>query len=147
VKRPILAVATVWLSVPAFASDRAAEAEVRALLDKHADAVEKGDFAVLDTIYAPDVIVLENAGENDGWDDYRNHHLKPELAELKDLRYRRSKIRVSVAGKVSWTAFDYDLHAVTKEGVVDVAGKGTIIFRKGPRGWKIVHEHTSGRRK
>lgn len=119
---------------------------LQTLIGRHAAAIEAGDLASLDEMYAPDVVVFENGGENRGWSDYRDHHLGPELKELKKLRYRTSNVIVTAGGDLAWAIYDYELHAVEKGAPVAVRGKGTIVFKRAPSGWRIAHEHTSGRR-
>lgn len=66
--------------------------EVKAVTDvmmSEAAAVEKGDLAALDKIWAntEDVTVFESGYANYGWNDYRNTHLAPELKEFKNTKY------------------------------------------------------------
>ena len=65
--------------------------EVKAVTDvmtREAAAVEKGDLAALDKIWAnsEDVTVFESGHANYGWTDYRNSHLAPELKEFKNTK-------------------------------------------------------------
>lgn len=53
---------------------------------------------------------------------------------------------MNVSADLAWAIFDYELHAVAKGAAVAVKGKGTLVFKRGTAGWKIAHEHTSGRR-
>lgn len=123
--------------------------EVRTLVLGLAAAIEKGDIAALDRLYSddPNLLIIEGAGADRGWQRYRDHHLEPELAEAKDLRYRYSNLRVDVAGGLAWATFDYELRATIKETPLDIAGKGTLILRRTAGAWKIVHSHTSGKPK
>ena len=139
------------MSSPALAQEKPTDAQesVRQLVVRHAAAVEKGDLASLDSMYSPDldVLIIEGAGVDKGWQRYRDHHLAPELKAAKGLTYRYDNVRVEVAGDLAWSTFDYSLHAVIKGKPLDVAGKGTLILRRGADGWKIVHSHTSGKAK
>lgn len=132
------------------ASARAVEATIRALFA----AAERNDFAALDTLYAGDSLtVVEGAGINRGWSDYRDHHLMPEMKEMKNFRYRPSEIAVHVAGDMAWAEFRYALQADVKGRAVDVVGRGTAILmqklpmRAGDKGgqWVIRHTQTSAR--
>ena len=65
--------------------------EVKTVTDvmtREAAAVEKGDLAALDKIWAnsEDVTVFESGHANYGWMDYRNSHLAPELKEFKNTK-------------------------------------------------------------
>ena len=78
--------------------------EVKAVTDvltQEAQAVEKGDLAALDKLWAnsEDVTVFESGHANYGWNDYRNNHLAPELKEFKNTKYAFSALKVKVDGK------------------------------------------------
>ncbi len=125
------------------------EADVRTVVEALAASVATKDVAALDTLHAHDpwVRVIEGAGINRGWVDYRDHHLKPELAEFENLRYRYYDVEPQVRGNVAWAVFRYELSVDTPRGHVDVEGRGTAILEKRDGRWIVVHRHTSGRRK
>lgn len=109
-------------------------------------AAERGDMAALDTLYAGDSLtVIEGAGINRTWADYRDHHLGPEMKEMKNMQYRPTDIEMHVAGNTAWAIFRYSLKADMNGRPADVVGRGTAILeRRGPR-WVVRHTHTSGR--
>jgi ketosteroid isomerase-like protein len=141
----------IAISTPVLAQEKPVDARetVRQFVVRHAAAMEKGDFATLDTMYSPDpdVLIIEGGGADKGWQQYRDHHLKPEVKELKGFTYRYDGIRVEVAGDLAWSTFDYTLHAVVKGKPLDIVGKGTLVLRRTTDGWKIAHSHTSGKPK
>jgi ketosteroid isomerase-like protein len=141
----------VAMSTPALAQEKPADTRetVRQLVMRHAVAMEKGDLVTLDSMYSPDgdVLMIEGGGADKGWQNYRDHHLKPELKELKSFTYRYDAVRVEVAGDLAWSTFDYTLHGVIKGKPLDIVGKGTLVLRRAADGWKIVHSHTSGKPK
>lgn len=120
----------------------AAAAVVAALFS----AAERSDIAALDTLYAGDSLtVIEGSGINRTWADYRDHHLGPELKEMKNLRYRPSEIEVKVRGAFAWAIFRYTLRADVEGRAADVVGRGTAILEKLGNRWVVRHTHTSGR--
>lgn len=123
-----------------------AEAEVRATLEAVFRAAERGDLAALDTLYAGDSLtVVEGAGINRGWADYRDHHLAPELKEFQDFRYRPSDVEVHVSGDLAWAIFRYTIQARVGERTIDNVGRGTAVLeRKGNR-WVVRHTQTASR--
>jgi len=125
------------------------ETAVRRVVEAVASLQEANDIAGLDTLFAPNpwVEIIEGSGVNHGWTDYRNNHLKPELAEMQHLRFRFFDITPQVRGNVAWAPFRYELAADTPSGHVDVEGRGTAILERHGRRWLVVHLHTSGRRK
>ena len=146
-KRLVVLVAPVLASVASAQNNDAAA--VRRVVGAVAALSQAKDLAALDTLHAPDpwVRIIEGAGVNNGWVDYRDHHLKPELAEFTNFRYRYFEIEPQVRGGMAWAPFRYELAVDTPQGHVEVEGRGTAILEKRGDRWLIVHLHTSGRRK
>lgn len=118
------------------------EATVRALFA----AAERGDLAALDTLYAGDSLtVIEGAGLDRGWANYRDHHLMPEMKEMKNFRYAPSDIVVHVSGDVAWAHFRYILRAEMGGRAVDNVGRGTAILERRGARWVVRHTQTAGR--
>ena len=109
-------------------------------------AAERGDLAALDTLYAGDSLtVLEGAGINRGWPNYRDTHLAPELKEFKNFRYRPFDIEVRVSGDMAWAMFRYALSADMGERKIDSIGRGTMILERRGAKWVVRHSHTASR--
>lgn len=121
-------------------------ATVRALFA----ATERNDLAALDTLYdGARLTIIEGAGINRTWAEYRDHHLAPELKEMRNLRYRPADIEAHVAGDVAWAMFRYALRADVNGRTADVVGRGTTILTRRGTGanarWVVRHMQTSGR--
>lgn len=109
-------------------------------------AAERNDMAALDSLYAGDSLtVVEGAGINRGWADYREHHLAPELKEMKNFQYTPSDIEVHVAGDVAWALFRYSLKAEMGGKAVDQVGRGTAVLERRGSRWVVRHTQTSSR--
>ena len=121
--------------------------EIVTLLERVSTLMESGDLEALDEIYAPGrgVHIIEGAGVNHGWIEYRDHHLAPELEAFENFSYRWHSIEARIVGDLAYAAFQYDLDATTERGEVAVEGRGTAILERMNGAWKIVHTHTSGR--
>ncbi len=125
-------------------------ARVSAVIRAVFSAAERQDIAALDTLYAGDSLtVIEGAGINRGWADYRDHHLVPELREMKGLQYRPEEIVVHPRGDIAWAMFRYTLVAESGGHTADVVGRGTAILERrdmaGGGRWVLRHIQTSGR--
>ncbi len=125
------------------------EKAVRDVLTREAAAVEKGDLATLDKIWAnsEDVTVFESGHANYGWTDYRNSHLAPELKEFKNTKYSFSDLKVKVDGKTAWATFKYTLSADIGTRKIESGGLGTAILENRGGRWRIVHWHSSAPRR
>lgn len=105
------------------------------------------DLDKLATFYHPDVTIYEGAGMNDGWADYRDRHLGPELKMFDNLEFGHSNRRVHMLGDRAAVAIsEYFIKAKMKDRVLDNIGRETLVLEKQSDGsWKIRHSHTSGR--
>ncbi|HQU91801.1 MAG TPA: nuclear transport factor 2 family protein [Pyrinomonadaceae bacterium] len=126
--------------------------EVKSVTDvmtSEATAIEKGDLAALDRIWAnsEDVTVFESGHANYGWTDYRNSHLAPELKEFKNTKYSFSDMKVKVDGKTAWATFKYSLAAEMGTRKVGSDGLATAVLEKRDGKWRIVHWHSSAPRR
>lgn len=123
-----------------------AEAAVRATVQAVFRAVETGDLAALDTLYAgEDLTVVEGAGINRGWADYRDNHLAPELDHFENFRYRPRDIQVHVAGELAWVMFDYSIRGRSQGREIDNFGRGTMILERRSDRWVVRHSQTTSR--
>jgi ketosteroid isomerase-like protein len=123
------------------------EQAVQHVLEAYAQFGQSGNIAGMDTLFAheSDVHIIEGAGVNHGWADYRDNHLKPELEHLENFQYRYYAVEPQVRGSIAWASFQYEVVADTPRGHVEVDGRGTAVLEKRDGRWLMVHLHTSGR--
>ncbi len=122
---------------------------VREVLTRSTAAFERGDMAAMEKTWANDesVTVFESGHANYGWADYRDHHLGPEMKEMKNTKYTLSDIKVKVSGNTAWATFKYAISADIGTRHVDGAGLGTAVLEKRGADWRIVHWHSSAPRR
>ena len=109
-------------------------------------AAEQNDLRALDSLYAGDSLtVVEGAGINRGWADYRDNHLGPELKEMKNFRYRPFEIEARVSGGLAWAMFRYALAAELNGRPIDMVGRGTAILERRGTRWVVRHTQTASR--
>lgn len=124
----------------------AAEEQVAAAIVAVFAAVERGDLAALDTLYAGDSLTVgEGAGLDRTWKSYRDHHLAPELKEMRHMHYRPTEIEARVSGDLAWAIFRYTLRGEVGERTLDIVGRGTAILERQDGKWVVRHTQTSGR--
>jgi ketosteroid isomerase-like protein/uncharacterized protein YcnI len=127
-------------------SDEAAK--ITAWLKEYDAAFNAKDLDKLASFYHPDVTVYEGGGINDGWADYRDRHLGPELKALQNLQFSHANVAVHLLGgdQTAYATAMYALKARANERDVDSGGLATYILVKSNDGaWKIRHSHTSSR--
>ena len=132
-------------TTPTVGADRGDSTVVAAMRALFA-AAERSDLAALDSLYAGDSLtVVEGAGINRGWVDYRDHHLAPEMKEMKNFRYRPFEFEGRASGELGWATFRYALTADVHGKPVDVVGRGTAILEGRGGRWIIRHTQTASR--
>jgi len=124
-------------------------AAIRRVIAAVAEFSQAKNLAAMDTLFAPGggVHIIEGAGVNHGWADYRDNHLGRELAQFQNFQIRRFAIEPVVRGNVAWASFRYEMSVDTPQGHIESEGRGTAVLEKREGRWVIVHQHTSGRRK
>jgi uncharacterized protein YcnI/ketosteroid isomerase-like protein len=106
------------------------------------------DLEKLATFYHPDVTIYEGGGINNGWIDYRDRHLGPELKAFENLQFGHTNTKVSVlpGGQSAYATSEYSIKAKMGEHNLDSSGLETLVLVKGSDGsWKIRHSHASSR--
>lgn len=142
----LLVAAGVQMPVPQVPPEPADTAQVRVVVEALFAAAERADMAALDTMYAGnDLTVIEGAGIDRTWAQYRDHHLGPELRAFRDFRYRPSQIEAHVAGDFAWAIYRYSLKAEYQGRELDQVGRGTAILERRGNRWVVRHTQTSSR--
>ena len=121
---------------------------VEAWLKGYDSAFNAKDLERLASFYHPDVTIYEGGGINNGWADYRDHHLGPELKAFENLQFGHSNTKVTVlpGGQSAYATSEYSIKAKMGERQIDSTGLETLVLVKGADGtWKIRHSHTSSR--
>jgi ketosteroid isomerase-like protein len=106
------------------------------------------DLDRLARFYHPDVTVYEGGGINEGWADYRDRHLGPELKQFQNLQFAHADVKVTllVDGAAAYATATYSLKAQMGERAIDSGGLATYVLIKDSTGaWQIRHSHTSSR--
>jgi uncharacterized protein YcnI/ketosteroid isomerase-like protein len=105
------------------------------------------DLDKLAAFYHPDVTIYEGGGINNGWVDYRDNHLGPELKQFQNLQFSHSDVKVTPLGdgSAAYVTAKYTLKAQMGERAVDSGGLATHVLIRDGSAWKIRHSHTSSR--
>lgn len=122
-------------------------AAIEAWLKGYDAAFLSKDLSRIGAFYHPEVTIYEGAGINNGWADYRDRHLGPELKVFENLEFAHSGTKVTLlpGGESAYAISRYTIKAKMGERMLDNEGLETLLLVKTPEGWKIRHSHTSGR--
>jgi len=136
------------LSASAAGAQPSDAAAIEAWLKSYDAAFNAKDLDKLATFYHQDVTIYEGGGINDGWIDYRDRHLGPELKSFENLQFGHSNTKVTVlpGGQSAYATSEYAIKAKMGDRQLDSGGLETLVLVKSADGtWKIRHSHTSSR--
>ncbi len=123
------------------------EAAIRKVLADYQAAMEARSVEKLAAVVTDDLLILEGTHKNDGWADYRDKHIGPEMAEWKAFKIANPVIsRLEVVGALAYIVQEATYTIVAAEDTVVMLGAETFVLGKTGKGWKIKHVHLSGKR-
>lgn len=123
------------------------ETEVRKVLTDYRAAMEARSVSKLAAVVSGDLLVLEGTYKNDGWADYRDNHIGPEMAEWKEFKISEPRLtRLEVSGDMAYVVQEATYTIVDAKGPVVMLSAETVVLAKEAKGWKIRHLHLSGKR-
>lgn len=137
----VLLCTLVVLGVPAMAQTSAAmssEDNVRTVIRQFEEGLNQRSVAKIQSVVANDVVVLENGHRNDGWIDFRDNHLIPEMKEPA-LASRSELIKIKTSREMAWAYTKTEIKLTDKNGGRAVGLLWSVyIIEKRAGEWKIV---------
>ena len=119
-------------------------AAIRAVLARQEADWNKGDLDAFLTGYwkSPKVVFQSGGDRHDGWDAMADRYRKRYKAEGKAMgKVAFSRVEIELLGPEA--ALVRGAWSLTLPDGAHPGGLFTLIFRKFPDGWKIIHDHTS----
>lgn len=124
------------------ASDEAAEKEINAVFDTQTAAWNRGDIPEFMKAYhnASDTEFVGSGGIKRGYNEVMERYKKsyPNAEAMGHLSFSNQTIHV-LDSKAAYVVGEF--HVERKTG--NLLGVYTVIVRKFPEGWRIVHDHSS----
>ena len=116
-----------------------------AVLTAYHDALTAGDATAPEKFVVTDerFLMFEGKHVNQGWPEYRDHHLKGELGDLAQVRFRLSGYRVQIDGALAAVSFIFNVLPKTGPEMDFGSGRATAILLRTESGWKLQRLHTS----
>lgn len=132
-----LTVALVLFLCPAFAQE-SAELQVKKVITRFEEGLQKRDLGLIEGVVAPDIVVLENGHRNDGWMDFRDNHLLPEMKEPATPA-KSDLVRVKASADMGWGYTKTEIPITRKNGEkATLLLWSTYFVEKRDRGWKLA---------
>lgn len=129
----------VVLSGLASAQDtRGEETQVRKIVQQFEEGLSRRDLTKIEPLMATDLVALENGHRNDGWADFRDNHLVPEMKEPMPAS-KTEVVKVTATKTMGWAYTKTEMQMSTKSGEKrDVELWTVYILEKRGEDWKIV---------
>jgi ketosteroid isomerase-like protein len=139
--RPSSAVARV--SPQGSASDSAA---VAGTIARFHDALANGDSATALSLLSDDVVILESGGR-ESQTQYRDGHLRSDMAFARAVKAERSAPAVRVSGDVAWASSTSTTQGEYNGRTINSSGAELMVLVRTSGGWRITAIHWSSRQR
>ena len=113
-------------------------------------ALEVRDLDAAGALFAAESSIFEGGGEEGSWQRYREHHLGPEIGEIKAFAITRGKPEqvLSGDGSMAFVTVPLDYRIELADGkVVESKGAATFVLVREDNRYHIRHLHWSSRKK
>ena len=143
----LLAASAAWQPAPAAAQPIApVAAPVRQparVVDAFHTALNRGDTAAAAALLAGDALIFESGRAERSKAEYAAHHLAADAAFAKETRRTMTRRSGQATGNSAWIATETRTVGTFKTKSINSIGTETMLLRRGPEGWRIVHVHWS----
>jgi len=121
-----------------------ASADVRGVVKAFESALEEKNLDKIGALVSADIVVFENGYRNDGWPDFRDHHLIPEFKQATS-QYTSSIVKLDIGADMAW-AYSRTDRKQAKNSPQQPDFWAIYFLRRESAGWKIVVLNWSVRR-
>ena len=117
------------------------------VVDRFGKALAAGDFATVESLLDPDVLILESGGAERDRAEYMGHHAIADAQFLKGVHQQPGQRRARASGDLAWVASESEMHTSKDGKPVTLLSTETMVLRRVEGAWRIVHIHWSSQRK
>lgn len=143
----ILAASSAVAAGPA-AKAASGEASVLSAVSAYRSAIAEGSLDKLAAVVEPELTVLEGMHLNQGWADYRDNHIGPEMREWKSFSVADpSVVVVTVEGDWAYAVSRATYTIVLPKKTVVLEAAETFVLRRRGGSWRVRHVHSSARKR
>jgi ketosteroid isomerase-like protein len=121
-------------------------AAVAAAIARFHDALAAGDSTAALSLLMEDVVILESGGK-ESKAQYRNGHLRSDMAFARAVRAERGAPAVSVSGDMAWASSTSTTQGEYNGRAINSSGAELMVLARTPEGWKIAAIHWSSRQR
>jgi ketosteroid isomerase-like protein len=119
-------------------ADAGPEEAARDVVTRFERALQDRDLPGITALVADDIVVFENGYRNDGWQDFRDNHLLPEMKEPKHPA-KGTSVKLRATPQMAWGYTRTELFANPgKPDIVTHVLWSVYVLELRRQGWKIV---------
>ncbi|WP_277573792.1 YybH family protein [Xanthomonas euvesicatoria] len=118
-----------------------------AVVEQFSSALQAGDLQRAGTFLAEDVLILESGGAERSREEYLDGHATHDAAFLKTAHVQQRRRTARADGDLAWVGSESEVHTTREGGPVTLLSTETMVLKRTPQGWRIVHIHWSSRPK
>ncbi len=111
----------------------------------HALQAEGDSLGSLELL-VPDVVIFESGGVERSRAEYRAHHLGVDVQFAAATEREVVEQDAYAEGDIAWVLTRTRVRGTFRGREIDSRGAETMVMRRTPEGWRIVHIHWSSRR-
>ncbi len=106
-------------------------------------ALQSGDKSTIGKLLADDVSIYEGGGVERSASEYTDHHMKADMAFLKQMQITELEHHIKVNGNTAISMLRSKMQGRYKDKDIDSESMETMVLMKLQGQWKIVHIHWS----
>lgn len=114
------------------------EDDVRGVIERFEQGLAARDLSKIEPLMAADMVAFENGHRNDGWQDFRDNHLAPEMKEPAPPM-QSQLVHISVTPGMAWGYTKTTMTLTRKSGEkVEATLWSVYVLEKREDQWKIA---------
>jgi len=114
------------------------EDDVRSVIERFEQGLAARDLSKIEPLMAADMVAFENGHRNDGWQDFRDNHLVPEMKEPAPPMNSRL-VHISLTPGMAWGYTKTTMTLTRKNGErVEATLWSVYVLEKREDKWKIA---------
>ena len=114
------------------------ENQVKKVIHEFEDGLNKKELSRIEAVVDADIVVFENGHRNNGWIDFRDNHLVPEMKE-SGLEVKSGLVKLTVSKDIAWAYTSAHFILSGAQGATRQAELWSVYVLEKRKGqWKIV---------
>lgn len=114
-----------------------------ATVDRFQAALAAGDLEAVAAELDPEVVILESGAAEYSAAEYLAAHAKNDAEFLKTARVEPGHRTARLSGDLAWVAGLTEMEIEHEGESVEIDSAESVVLKRSPTGWKIVHIHWS----